>query len=289
MRILLLLCLMTCGAVRADGDVAFSLVKTGHTHAPAGLVVSGGSFGHKLEINHVAILVQHGQDLFLFDGGLGRKIATQYAADMPWWARPSFHYEQPVTPARDQLDAAGIKVSRIILSHSHWDHASALVDFPEAEVWVTQAERSFDQGEGLGFPGAFPSQISDPGIRWHVYALAGGPVAGFDRSLDLYGDGSAVLLPLPGHTPGVVGLLLTVSSGKQYLFCGDTVWSAEALKESKPKSFLASIIADHDRPATQQVIQHLHELMQQRPALVVVPAHDAALQDSLGYFPQWVR
>jgi glyoxylase-like metal-dependent hydrolase (beta-lactamase superfamily II) len=284
----LLLCLMLCGAVRAD-EVSFSLVKTGHTHAPAGLVYAGGGFGRTLTINHVAVLVRHGQDTFLFDGGLGRKVAQQYAADMPWWARPGFQYEQPVMPARDQLDAAGVPVPRIILSHSHWDHASALVDFPQAEVWVTREERAFDQGEGLGFPGAFPSQIGDPGIRWHVYALDGGPVAGFDRSLDLYGDGSAVLLPLPGHTPGAVGLLLTVSSGKQYLFCGDTVWSAEALREAKPKSFLASLIADHDRAGTRRAIRRLRELMRQRPNLVVVPAHDAALQDTLGYFPQWVR
>jgi glyoxylase-like metal-dependent hydrolase (beta-lactamase superfamily II) len=281
-------CLLLCGAARA-GEVSFSLVKTAHVHAPAGLIVAGGGFGRSLELNHVAILVRHGDDAFLFDGGLGRKVAQQWGADMPWWAKPAFRYEQPVTPARDQLDAAGIRVSRIILSHSHWDHASALVDFPEAEVWVTQAERDFDRGEGLGFPGAFPSQVGDPGIRWHVYALDGGPAAGFDRSLDLYGDGSAVLLPLPGHTPGAVGLLLTLGPGRQYLFCGDTVWSAEALKEARPKSWLASLVVDHDRAATLEAVRKLRELMRQRPGLVVVPAHDAPLQDTVGYFPQWVR
>lgn len=297
MKHLVLLCLLLCGAALADAPpvaapdngVSFSLVKTGHTHAPAAMVWSGGSFSRKLEVNHVAILVRHQQDVFLFDGGLGRKVAEQYDRDMPWWAKPSFRYEQPVTPARDQLDAAGIQVPRIILSHSHWDHASALVDFPQAEVWVTPQERAFDQGKGLGFPGAFPSQVGDPGIRWHVYQLQDQPLWSFARSLDLYGDGSAVLVPLSGHTPGAVGLLLTVASGRQYLFCGDTVWSAAALQEARPKSLLASLIVDDDRTATQQAIVQLHQLMQQHPGLVVVPAHDAALQDTLGYFPHWVR
>jgi len=289
-----LLCLLFSAAASADAPLAvpelsFSLVKTGHVHAPAGMIYAGGSFTRKLEVNHVAVLVRHGTDLFLFDSGLGRKIDQQYAQDMPWWARPSFKYELPVTPARDQLDAAGIKVSRIILSHSHWDHASGLVDFPEAEVWVTPEERAFDQGRGLGFPGAFPSQIGSPDIRWHVFRLQDRPQWSFGRSLDLYGDGSAVLVPLEGHTPGAVGLLLTVASGKQYLFCGDTVWSAAALQEARPKFYLASVIADDDRAGTQRAIQQLHELMQQHPGLVVVPAHDAALQDRLGYFPQWVR
>ncbi len=296
MKYFVMLCLLFSAAASAeappaapDSGVSFSLVKTGHTHAPAAMIYSGGSFTQKLEVNHVAVLVRHGADLFLFDSGLGRRIGEQYDKDMPWWAKPSFKYEPPVTPARDQLDAAGIKMPRIILSHSHWDHASALVDFPEAEVWVTQEERAFDQGRGLGFPGAFPSQIGSPDIRWHVYQLQDRPQWSFNRSLDLYGDGSAVLVPLEGHTPGAVGLLLTLGSGKQYLFCGDTVWSAAALQEARPKFFFASLIADDDRAGTQRAIQQLHELMQQHPGLVVVPAHDAVLQDTLGYFPQWVR
>jgi len=290
---LLLVLTLFVGAVRADAPaasgngVAFSLIKTGHVHAQAGLVYSGGSLFQKIEINHVAVLVQHPHGSFLFDSGLGRNIEAQYKEDMPWWAKPSFYYEPPVTPARDQLDQAGIAVPRIILSHSHWDHASGLVDFPEAEVWITAEERDWDRHPG--FPRAFPSQVTPASIRWHTYELEDKPYFGFPRSLDLFGDGSAVLVPLPGHTPGAVGLLLTVASGKQYLFCGDTVWSAQALKESRPKSLLASLIADNDREQTQQAIELLHKLMIQHPGLVVVPAHDAALQDTLGYFPQWVR
>ena len=299
LSVLLLLVAVNAGirAARADAPaatpaapgngVAFSLIKTGHVHSLAGLVYSGGSFFQKVEINHVAVLVQHPQGSFLFDSGLGRNIEAQYQQDMPWWARPAFKYEPPVTPARDQLDQAGIAVPRIILSHSHWDHASGLVDFPDAEVWITAEERNWDRDPG--FPRAFPSQVTPASIRWHSYELDDKPYFGFPRSLDLFGDGSAVLVPLPGHTPGAVGLLLTVASGRQYLFCGDTVWSAQALKESRPKALLASLIADNDREQTQQAIELLHKLMIQHPGLVVVPAHDAALQDALGYFPQWVR
>ncbi|MNY40503.1 hypothetical protein D3C86_1752500 [compost metagenome] len=94
---------------------------------------------------------------------------------------------------------------------------------------------------------------------------------------------------MPGHTPGSVGLFLTVSSGKQYFFVGDTVWRLEAAKQVRPKFWLASRIVDHDRPATLEGVQKLHALMKVQPALVVVPAHDAAVHDELGYFPQWVE
>ncbi len=53
---------------------------------------------------------------------------------------------------------------------------------------------------------------------------------GFDESLDLFGDGRLVLVPLPGHTPGSVGLFVTLDSGRRLFFSGDTSWRLEASK-----------------------------------------------------------
>ncbi len=76
---------------------------------------------------------------------------------MPWWAKPSFYYEPPVTPARDQLDQAGIAVPRIILQPQPLGpRQRPEVDFPEAEVWITAEERDWDRHPG--FPRASPSQ-----------------------------------------------------------------------------------------------------------------------------------
>ncbi|MFI4981040.1 MAG: hypothetical protein ACHQIO_11890, partial [Nevskiales bacterium] len=41
-----------------SAGVAFSLIKTGHTHAQAGMVYSGGSVLQKLVINHGARVVE---------------------------------------------------------------------------------------------------------------------------------------------------------------------------------------------------------------------------------------
>jgi hypothetical protein len=40
--------------------------------------------------------------------------------------------------------------------------------------------------------------------------------------------------------------------------------------------------------ATQHNIALIRAARQRDPALVVVPAHDALVQDRLGYFPRWV-
>ncbi len=44
--------------------------------------------------------------------------------------RPFFSFDKPVVSARQQLDAAGFPpVQHVIISHSHWDHASGVLFF----------------------------------------------------------------------------------------------------------------------------------------------------------------
>jgi len=40
---------------------------------------------------------------------------------------------------------------------------------------------------------------------------------------------------------------------------------------------------------TQASLEQVRAFMLAEPDLVVVPAHDSAVQDVLGYFPAWVR
>jgi glyoxylase-like metal-dependent hydrolase (beta-lactamase superfamily II) len=49
------------------------------------------------------------------------------------------------------------------------------------------------------------------------------PLDAVDGDRDIYGDGSAVMLSLPGHTPGHHGLLLHLSKTGTVLLSGDTV------------------------------------------------------------------
>ncbi|RZI85963.1 MAG: MBL fold metallo-hydrolase [Rubrivivax sp.] len=272
---------------QAPSTVTFAIVKTGTTSALKGMMVAGGGFTSKVDSNFSAILVRHGQTHFLFDTGLGTQVASQYQQDMPWWMRPFFKYEGKVLPARLQLDQAGVPpVERIYLSHAHWDHASGLVDFPQAQVW-TAAEEQEAIHAGIGK--SWPSQVGAKSIQWQRLAFKPQPYQGFERSLDVFSDGTVVLVPLFGHTPGSIGMFLTTDSGKRFFFCGDAVWRAEAVQSGSPKFWLASLIVDNDAPMTQRSIEQMRELTKRDPALVIVPAHDEKVQSALGYFPQWVK
>jgi glyoxylase-like metal-dependent hydrolase (beta-lactamase superfamily II) len=270
--------------------VSFAVVKTGQSTAREALVYSGGRWGRTAVNAFSAILIRHGDQQLLFDTGLGAQVDSQYAHDMPGWAKAFFKYEKPVDPVRAQLQRAGAPpVRQIILSHSHWDHASGVMDFPEAEVWASPEELAVIRKPGSGLGHAWTSQVGAPGIKWRALAFKPIPYHGFDRSLDLFGDGSVVLVPQYGHTPGSVGLFVTTSSGRRYFFCGDAVWSAAALKNARPKSWLANQLADADKARTQAEIVRMSALAKREPDLTIVPAHDAAVQDRLGYFPKWTR
>lgn len=289
-RCLLLLCLFFLhSTLQAQPLVRMAIVKTASVQVRQGLVFSGGDFGTVVDTHFSAFLIQHGDDLLLFDAGLGRGMDRQYEQDMPWWARPLFRYEGPVRPAADQLQAAGIgPVRRIVLSHGHWDHASGLEDFPGAEIWLSAEELGFVQQPVGGVGGAWPSQVAGKPLNWKALAFEPVDVEGFGRSLDLFGDGTMVLVPMYGHTPGSVGLLLRTSSGRRFFLVGDVVWNAGALPEGRPKIWAGRWLVDHDAALTQQMLDRIRAAQARDPALIVVPAHDGGVQDRLGLFPSWV-
>lgn len=271
---------------QAPAGLRFALIKTGEATTLEAMVVADGGLFRPTRIGHIAVLVEHPQGRFLFDAGLGTQVDQQFGEEMSFWAKPIFAFKH-VNPAITQLQAAGIEAPpRIFLSHAHWDHASALGDFPQAEIWLPTAERETTK---RGHPPAFlPSQLNRADTRWHPFSFDGPAQAGFASSLDLFGDGSAVLLPLPGHTAGSTGLLLSLADGRRYFFVGDTVWNHLGIDRPAPKFSVSSLIVDADRDVTWQSVLKIRALRDANPGLIIVPAHDSSVHDQLGYFPRFV-
>jgi glyoxylase-like metal-dependent hydrolase (beta-lactamase superfamily II) len=296
---LLLFATLLCGTAQAQApvtappalpQVGFSIIKTGKVSVAERLLLPDGSMTKKIDTNFSAFLIKHKNDYVLFDTGLGANIETQYAQDMPYWARLAFKFEKPVLPARQQLDAAGFApIQKVIISHGHWDHASGVPDFPEAEIVASEDEMHSITHAESGAATAWPSQVAMPGTRWS--SLAFKPVAhkGYTHSLDLFNDGTVVLVAMPGHTEGSIGMFVTVDSGTCYFFIGDVAWKAGAMMAGAPKFWAASLVVDRNRDQTLRSVEQVRDVARQHPNVVVVPAHDAAVQDALGYFPAWVR
>ncbi len=267
--------------------VSLSILKTAEFRMPEALVFSGGRWTVQRTSVHAAVLVRHPQGAFLFDAGLGTHAGAHFADAMPFWLRPLMQYTQHV-PAKRALGAEAGMIGRIILSHMHWDHVGGVEDFPQAEVLAGRKDYELATGGGAAHALFVPGQI-DEANPWRLVDFTGGAYENFDRSQDLFGDGTVVLVPLPGHTPGALGMFVNLRSGKRFFFVGDAVWAIEGFRIPAPKFWVSRLLVDHDSAETERSLLRVARLMRHDPDLIVVPAHDEAVQRAIGFYPVVVR
>jgi N-acyl homoserine lactone hydrolase len=250
--------------------MAIYALPTGVNHRTAAFAYRGGSPFDQRESVSTAELVRHPQGDILIDTGLGRTIASQMK-QFPFLFRLGTDLVQ-LQPAADQLDAAGYDRKRlryILLTHAHWDHVSGVPDFPSVPVLVTVAERRFIDAGGWATANA-----SGMNAIFQEYAFDGGPYMGFEQSRDLYGDGSIVIVPVPGHTPGSVAVFVTLPSGARYAFIGDLVWQLEGLLEREGRPWFEAMQLHEDPVALQRSLLRMNAIATRFPQITMVPSHD---------------
>lgn len=271
-------------------DISLSIIKTAEWRTREAVFYSGGSWTTTRVGTHSAILVRHPLGTILFDSGLGRNINEQFFESMPFWVKPFMAFENH-QPAKDLLEneADDIQVQIIILSHLHWDHVSGIEDFQNIEVWTTKEEYEWVVESGTPEGPYIKSQHARDDVAWRFIQFASDPYENFAQSLDIFQDGSIILVPLPGHAPGAIGMFVNLRSGKRLFFTGDTTWTLEGFQMPAHKFWVSSLLADHDKDKIEQSILKVRRLMQEYPEMAIVPSHDDKAQSAIGFFPRFIR
>lgn len=265
-------------AAEPPAGMRLSVLATGRMFAPAGLAFRGGDFEDERVFGMDVVLIEHPLGNVLIDAGFGRDVDAHFAsnpAPLRWFGR--YEAEQP---AVEQLGDLLPTLQAVILTHAHWDHVSGLADMPEVPVLVSAAELRFIESR---HPAAALARAL-PDVDWKAYDFTDGPYLGFENSRDVYGDGSLVLVPAPGHTPGSIIAFVHLPGGERYAFVGDLAWQAEGIDQPAERPWLARSVVDANAGAVRGLLAHMHRLQQQVPGLIVLPAHDRRAMAALPVF-----
>jgi N-acyl homoserine lactone hydrolase len=184
---------------------------------------------------------------------------------------------KPKVPLPDLLRRIGedpAKLRWAILSHVHLDHAGGLMDLPHLPVLLTHEELQFAADPRVQAKGYVITAHTQkfPLLGAPTLQFEPAPYETFDESADLYRDGSVVVVPLRGHTPGSVGIFVNLSSTRRLFYVGDAVDDERGFEERAGKSLILQE-SDNDMALANQIVGRLSELHEKLPGLAIVPAH----------------
>ncbi|MET0901763.1 MAG: N-acyl homoserine lactonase family protein [Acidimicrobiales bacterium] len=198
---------LTCGWVTADADT----------------MVPGQSGRMRMPVG--AFLVEHPNGTAVFDTGMHEDL--EHTKERMRSTADLFDVELTADDSvRGQLATHGVPTGDVdlaVVSHLHFDHCGGLAQLPAARMVVQRAE----------WDAAFAGPLVDYGVFNPDDFDLGHDRQVLDGEHDLFGDGSVLVVPTPGHTAGHQSLLIE----GRLLLTGDACYCRLALDLDAPPPF----------------------------------------------------
>jgi glyoxylase-like metal-dependent hydrolase (beta-lactamase superfamily II) len=223
----------------------------------------GVNEGKSMDFVDNCYLIKHAQGWMLWDTGIPDAVAA-----MPDGLAPSdpkaVLWHRPKTLAA-QLDQLGVKpadIQAMAVSHTHPDHIGNVEMFPTTMLYVQKAEYEW------------PGANNQPRFKPEH------PVTQLEGDLDVFGDGSVVILSTPGHTPGHQSLLVKLPKTGAVVLTGDAVH----FKSNWENRAVPSL--NFSKEQTLASMQKISDTLTKEKAQLWIN-HDKAQRDSLKMSPEF--
>jgi glyoxylase-like metal-dependent hydrolase (beta-lactamase superfamily II) len=228
------------------------MLDVGWFTAPAGLLREGEDLERPMRFPVPAFLIETAGERILIDTGLNPEAIADPGS---YYGRPDifavFALEQEQSVAL-QVDLGTL--TKVVLTHLHWDHVGGLGLIPaDVPIVVQRSEWAAGHDDAAVARNAF--------LPRDYLVEEDREVVLIDGDCDLLGDGSVELLLTPGHTPGHQ----SVRAGEVVL-AADVIHFSAGLEEHRFPIF-GEDLAEQGRSA-----ERLRALRD--AGLTVIPGHD---------------
>ena len=216
----------------------------------------------QIDFVYSCYLIKHADHYLLWDTGHPMDAAADVA---------------PKASVVDQLAQLGVTPAQITyvgISHYHGDHTGQVGSLPQATLLIGQGDWN-----AVSSPQPAPGVNPRPFQHW----LSGGgkvePLAG-DR--DVFGDGTVMILTMPGHTPGHQSLWVKLEQMGNVIISGDAAHFRENYQTDGVPTF------NVNRADTLASLDRMKRLAENFDATVIIQ-HDARDVSLLPAFPAAAR
>ena len=185
--------------------------------------------GEMFELPVISTLLRHAQGNVLFDTGCHPDAATDAQGRWGGVAKvmtPIFAPEDTVVAQLGGLGLGADDIDVVVCSHLHPDHCGCNQYFRRATIYCHAAEVAAVRAEGSVNQGYIAKDWDQPQ-----------GFSTFEQETDLFGDGRIVLLPFPGHTPGLTTALVRLDESGPFLLASDALpLEAHLISGQAPKN-----------------------------------------------------
>jgi len=234
---------LACGTNAPPGDVG----RFNDTYALNGL---------KVQLTFSCYAIRHGDDYMIWD--TGNPVGTAATA--------------PKTSIVDLLAQVGVKpgqVKYVGISHYHGDHTGQAGTLPQSTLLI---------GKGDWDVISDPKTAAATSAPFANWLTGGGKVEPQAGDKDVFGDGTVIMLNMPGHTPGHHSLLVRLKETGAVLITGDLSHFHENYDANGVPTF------NTDRAATLASLERFKAIAKNMKATVIIQ-HDARDIGKLPAFP----
>lgn len=249
-------------------------------HGGRWLQGEGGLFSRANIVCH-CLLIEGRDGLILVDTGLGTPVvsgAIELPAALRFSTQPALRHEETAVAQLARLGFSASDVRHIVPTHLDFDHAGALMDFPQAQVHVYDVELDAAyQPRTISERQRYLKRLWKHQPQWQRHSTSGERWRGFEavKALNAHDEEEVLIVPMVGHSRGHAAVAVKTDSG-WLLHCGDAYFfhTEMAAEPHCPPGFrLFQAALAHDNKARLANQKRLHEAKNANDDLTVFCAH----------------